>query len=819
MEKTLKEKESDLRAQTILSAVLVTIFLGYGIFYFLKFKANNGILERKEGFSGVLRAALQNMLKDPLYIFNSEYSAGPDALGLTITLVSLVLMFMFISYTYNKIRLHHNINTLKGSSKWANLRALVRKYAEFENNGKEYKKAYNNAIFSENFQMSLNHKKHFHAMNTLILGATGTGKSRYMLKPNLLQCNCSYVVTDPKGAILNEVGESLRRFGYNVHVFDLVNMGNCDTYNPLKYCTRESDIRKIVQAFMKNVSEGGKSSDPFWDEATSAFLCACIGLMTSCPKGSDIPYGQIPEIIGKKDENGNSIVYAPVFANLCEFTRMAGNKWSAQSGIELMEGVKLGDGKNNTANASELAAIFENLRVWEAKRQGVEVYEMEKPYCLREWENFRLAPEKTSTTILMTTATKLSTFNIQQVRELTSSDTLNLDTFGQSRDVLFVIIPTNDRTYNFLVSFLYTQLFDRIYFNCENNNAGTKNLVLENGELVRHFSKSEVESGVDAVVSAIKNAKAVKSDGGGIRTGEIEKKKKSGFWIFSKTKKVKQKVKFDDGWYDIVASDGSLVTRRPTKELADEYLKNLKSAKLKTASGIASPTHVRFLLDEFANIGEIPEFKEKLATMRAYEISCTVICQSITQLKGMYEKDYEVIDANCPQTVFLGGDENSNNEYVSKKLGNATVRGVNPSSDNKRVNVGTTLDQKPLMSPDELGKMPFEQMIVMVSGEQPIRDYKYDYPNHKNYKFTNDYCCDIGIPDACVFDRGQFSTLKNAPLLIKVESPSAVPTVEDFTTNAFRSIFAATTTEQAIERAKSAATRTSWESSSEAKAF
>lgn len=802
MEKTIREKEADFRWQSIFGGVTATLFVGYFAASVQQYSFDNKKADMNECISGALRELAHN----PLYFLKGGYDAS-----LSISIVIIMGLLLFVAYTYNRLRLHHDTNTIKGSAKWANLKEMVKKYADFE--GKDYRNAYNNAIFSQNFQMSLNHKKHFHAMNTLILGATGTGKSRYVLKPNLLQMNCSYVVTDPKGAILNECGEALRRFGYSVRVFDLVNMGNCDTYNPLKYCTRESDIKKIVQAFMKNTdsSGGGGSKDPFWDDSMSAFLCACIGFLTSKPEGSSVPYAQIPEIVGKKDAEGNSLLYSPVFANLCELTRMANKKWDGSSGIELFPGVKLGDGKNNTANASELAAIFENLRAWECKRQDCNPDEMVKPYCLREWENFRIAPEKTSTTILMTTAVRLDPFNIEQVRELTSSDTIHLDTFGQSRDVLFVIIPTNDRTYNFLVSFLYTQMFDRIYFNCENNTIGTKNMRLPSGELVRHFRREEVEAGiVDETVEKIKKAHLVKQTAKGTLHGTLKVKQKS--------KTVTQKVTFEDGWYDIVTEDGEVVCRRPTKALAEEYLAELKKATVKPGHGIAAPTHIRFLLDEFANIGEIPEFKEKLATMRAYEISCTVICQSITQLKGMYEKDYEVVDANCPQTIFLGGAENTNNEYVSKKLGNTTVKGANPSVDSKKVNIGTNTDGKPLMSLDELGRMPTSQQLVMVSGEQPIRDLKYDYPAHRNYKFTNDFCCDIGCPEGSAFDRSGYDRLKNIPLMIKLETASAIPCAQPFTAEAFKRICGAVDEESAMGSIEKAS-RYTWESSSTAMAF
>lgn len=596
-EKTIKQKEKELLRSSLIGGIFLVIVIVYFGLMLQAYMYDNPTAGLSEAMSG----AMTEMARNPFYFWPITYEYG-----LVISLACLAALLCWVSYEYNKFRIHHDTNTLKGSTKWAELKEMVKKYADFD--GKGYKTAYNNAILSENFQMSMNQGKHFHALNTLILGATGSGKSRYYLKPNLLQMNSSYVITDPSGGILQETGEALRRFGYNVKVFDLVQMGNCDTYNPLKYCHKESDIKKVVQAFIKNTDssggKGGGSKDPFWDDSMNAFLCACIGLMTMKPPGYDAPYIAIPEIMG------GETIFQPCFANLCELTRMANKKWERGCGIEPLGNAKSGDGKNNTANASELAMVFENLREWEYRRQCEENEDltrdqMEKPYCLREWENFKIAPEKTSTTILMTTAVRLDPFNIEQVRNLTSGDrdgedTLQLDTFGNQRDALFVITPTNDRTYNFLVSFLYTQLFDILYKNGETKSAGSMDLKLPNGELVRHFPIPVVEAKEhEAIVEKLKHAHIEKVNGGGIKKGK--KKIKKG----KKVKKVE--VTFDDGWYDILTKDGELITRRPTKALADKYVSDLKEAKLIPGNGKSVPTHVRFLLDEFPNLGEIKE--------------------------------------------------------------------------------------------------------------------------------------------------------------------------------------------------------------------
>lgn len=802
--KTIREQEKEFRKSSVvmyLGIVLISAYLLLTIDAYLSVHPRAGFLDAA--------AELGNILSEtPLYfipIINGVFV--PYDCSLTVGIIFIEVAIFFLMYTLEKLRLHHDINILKGSAHWANMSEAIKKFADFE--GKDYKHVYQNVPFSQNLYMTLNTRKHGSMLNTLIIGKTGAGKSRYFLKPNLLQMNTCYVITDPKGAILQENGEALRRQGYNVHILDLVTMGNCDAYNPLEYCKRESDIKKAVQAFIVNTDptggKGGGQKDPFWDDAMNAFLCSMIAFLTQCPKGSDIPYGQIPDVTGGG-------IYAPCFPTLCELTRMANSPWSKDCGIALMPGAKLGDGKNNTANASKLAAIFENLRQYEAKLQNCDVDMIEKPYCLREWENFKIAPEKTSTTILMTVAVRLDPFNVEQVRKLMSTDTMQLDKFATHRDILFIIIPTDDKSpYNFIASFLYTQLFDQLYLRGETKTEGSINLKLPNGELVQHYDKEEVDNAaIDAKIEALHNCSYTKVEKLGMQTGVYTERH---------GRKVKKtKVSFFDGWYDIFDANGEYVSRRATKQLAEQYIHDLKHVKKEPGRGIALPCHVRFLMDEFANIGEVPGFKGRLATVRQYEISVTVIVQSITQLKGIYPDDYEVIDANCPQTVFLGGDENSNNEYMSKKLGMQTVKGANNSVDSKKVNASYNVEQRELMRPEELGQMPPSDEIVIVSGYSPIYDKKFDYPGHKNYRLTKDFCDDIGAHGAGVFERESI-TFPNVVLIDKYEKPVSIPDVKPFEVSVFKRLMCASDMNTAVDRSKRAAQRFSLESGSEAIAF
>ena len=762
-EKTIAQKQQYLLKTVLLEVAVVDIV---GLYFLLNYCAYSAAHPRY-AFNDTLNGTLLVMLKNPFYFLPINYSVN-SALGIII----LIDLFIFLYYTYAKIRVHNNVNTLKGRTEWADNQEITKKYAEFD--GKDFKNAYNNCILSENIYESLDAKKHFHALNTLLIGTTGSGKTRYILKPNMLQMNANYVVTDPKGGTVTEIGESLRRHGYVIKILDIATFTNCDTYNPLCYCDRESDVKKIVEAFIKNTDKsGGKSSgkDPFWDDSMNAFLCSMISLLTLIPEGCDKPYTQMPEIMG-------DMLYAPTFANVTELTRMANKKWTPGCGIPKKSA--LGDGKNNTANASIVAAIYENIRAFEAERQDTSPEAIVKPYTLREWENFCLAPEKTSTTILMTAAVRLDPFNIEQVKRLTSSDTLDLHNFGNEKCALFLIIPANDRTYNFLAAFVYTQLFDQLYHRCESALAGTSDIYLQNKDHIKHFSVKDVLTGKD------------KEFYNRLKKEKLDIKKITVNGQVSKD--------IDDAYFDIYIGD-EWIGRRPTKELADKFVIDLKNSRLKPAvkSGFQKlPIPMRFLIDEFPNIGEIPDFKDKLSTVRQYDISCMVICQTITQLKGMYPDDYETIDGNCPQVIFLGGDENSNNEYLSKKMGEATKKGINSSVDNKRVNDSIQTEGGALMRPEDFGRIDYNQTILFMYGEQPIMDTKYDYPSHRNYKYTYDYANDEHV-EAYIFDRSALNANQNALSQLKKIKPKAVPQVLMYNSNIFKQIMCRFTDDEAYD--------------------
>ena len=413
---------------------------------------------------------------------------------------------------------------------------------------------------------------------------------------------------------------------------------------------------------------------------------------------------------------------------------------------------------------------------------------------------------------MTTTAVKLDAFNIEQVKNMTSVDTIDLEDFGKGRDAIFLIIPPTDKTYNFLISFLYTQLFDILYTLGSKGVPGSKNFKLENGELVRFFPAKEVDAGsyVDDKVKAMRNAKAVHNVGKGKREGTFTYKKKK--------KTIHEKVTIDDGWYDILDENNELITRRSTKELAAKYVLDLKTAKLTQGRAPAVPCHVRFLMDEFPNIGEVPEFKEKLATMRGYEISATVICQSITQLKGMYPDDFQVIDGNCPFVVFLGGDENENNDYLSKKIGSSTIKTESNSVNDKKIGANVDYKEGHLLRAEDFGRIDYSQEVVFIYGEMPIMDDKFDYPNHKNYKLSRDYAADCGT-DALVYDRSSLKTDVKVNIITKIETPTAMIDIKAFSMDTMLSILGIQEEAEVLDNVKKNIKKHSFESESQAGEF
>jgi len=414
-------------------------------------------------------------------------------------------------------------------------------------------------------------------LNAIVIGGSGTGKSRYFVKPNLLLCNTSFVVTDPAGELLRDCGMSLKRNGYKIKVFNLMNMEHSSNYNPFHYLYdyngeyNPDNVIKMINTFMINTTkEGGGGGDQFWEDATKLLLSAVCFLVVET---------------GDEDERNFAMV------------------------LDIIRKAHVVDGKED--EKSEFDLIFEQRREVNPKALSVQYY-----------DEFKQAAGKTMQSILISTTTRLQNFKLQSVRNLTHKDNIHLDELGDEKTALFIIIPSTDTTYNYLAAMMYMQLFDMLY------------------------------------------ARASQKFGGRL------------------------------------------------------------------------PVHVRFILDEFANVGQIPDFEKVLATMRKYEISATIILQNLSQLKRLYEKSWEELPGNCDTMLYLGGKDQSTNEYISKELGKETIDTLAINKTKSRQGSTSYNDGilgRELMLPDELSKMPNSECIVLIRGMPPFKSLKYRLEKHPRY--------------------------------------------------------------------------------------
>ena len=413
--------------------------------------------------------------------------------------------------------------------------------------------------------------------NILVIGGSGSGKTRFFVKPNLMQMHSSYVVTDPKGTVLVECGKMLKKGGYAIKVLNTINFAKSMHYNPFAYIRSEKDILKLVNTIIVNTKgEGQQSGEDFWVKAEKLYYTALIAYI----------WYEAPE----EEQN---------FAML----------------IDLIDASEAREDDENFKNAVDL--LFEEL-------------EAENPnhFAVRQYKKYKLAAGKTAKSILISCGARLAPFDIKELRDLMEYDELELDTIGEKKTALFVIISDTDATFNFVVSIMYSQLFNLL---CD---------------------------------------------------------------------------KADDVY------NGRL------------------------------PVHVRMLLDEFANIGQIPQFEKLIATIRSREISASIILQSKSQLKAIYKDNADTIEGNCDTTLFLGGKEKTTLKELAEVLGKETIDLYN-TSDTRGTSQSYGLNYqktgKELMSQDEIAVMDGGKCIMQLRGVRPFFSDKFDITKHKRYRELSDY--------------------------------------------------------------------------------
>ena len=412
--------------------------------------------------------------------------------------------------------------------------------------------------------------------NVLVVGGSGSGKTRFWLKPNLLQCHSSYVVTDPKGTIVLECGNAMLKNGYKVRILNTINFKKSMHYNPFAYVHSEKDILKLVTTLMTNTKGEGSGGDPFWEKSERLLLTALIAYL----------HYEAPV----EEQN---------FATL----------------LEMLNTMQVLEDDEEYQNPVDL--LFEEL----AKKKP-------NSFAGRQYKLYKLAAGKTAKSILISCGARLAPFDIQELRDLTMYDELQLDTLGDKKTALFLIMSDTDSTFNFLISMVYTQLF------------------------------------------------------------------------------------------------------------------NLLCDKADDVYGGKLPVHVRCLIDECANIGQIPQLEKLVATIRSREISACLVLQTRSQLKAIYKDNADTIVGNMDSQIFLGGSEPTTLKDLSEMLGKETIDAFNTSDTRgNSPSYGTTFQKMghELLSRDELAVLDGGKCILQLRGVRPFLSDKYDLTQHPNYKLTSDY--------------------------------------------------------------------------------
>ena len=487
----------------------------------------------------------------------------------------------------------------------------------------DFKEKDNNVILTQTEGLTMgkpSHPKYARNKNILVIGGSGSGKTRFFVKPNLMQMHSSYIVTDPKGTVLIECGKMLERGRpvrdekgnvsyqpYRIKVFNTIDFGKSMHYNPFAYISknnREKDILKFVDVLIKNTQSSQQNgSDDFWVKAEKLLYTAYIAMIFTINPPEEQNFETLIEMINSSECREDDETFQNAIDRLFAFIECWIND----------------DFPNNVEISNEFQKMKANQPNEEQKRLGA--------FACKQYHAYKLAAGKTAKSILISCSTRLAPFAIDEVLEITSYDELGLDKLGDELSALFVIISDTDATFNFLVAIMYSQLFNLLCTKADNSEGGKLNY------------------------------------------------------------------------------------------------------------------HVRCLLDEFANIGEIPQFEKLIATIRSREISASIILQAKSQLKAIYKDNADTIEGNCDTTLFLGGKEKSTLKEISESLGKETIDSFNTSNTRgQSESYGLNYQKlgKELKSPDELAVMDGGKCILQLRGVRPFFSDKFDITKHKHYHLLLD---------------------------------------------------------------------------------
>ena len=481
------------------------------------------------------------------------------------SILIFLALYIFLVLIWNNTRPKLRDGEEHGSARWGNPKELDKQLAQKEN-----------FLLTRHVRLGMDTHKHRRNLNILVLGGSGAGKTRSLALPAVMSASCSFVITDPKGEILSTAGNLLREQGYELRVFNLVDPVRSDSYNPFMYIRDDKDVLKLITNLIKNTSpKGSGASDPFWEKAETALLEALMFYLLY----------EAPE-----DE---------------------------QNFAEIMTMLSYADVKEEKDDfLSPLDLLFKQL-------------EKNKPdhIAVKQYSVYKQSAGKTAKSINVSLAVRLAAFNLEQIRDITSKDEMDIGNLGEKKMAIFAVIPDNDTSMSYLVGMLYTQIIQELYYRADH---------IYHGRL---------------------------------------------------------------------------------------------------------PVHVRLILDEFANVSLPDSFDKSLATMRSREISSTIIIQNLAQLKGLYkEHGWETVTGNCDTLLYLGGNEQSTHEYISKMLGKETID-TRSHTENKGKNGSWSTQNariaRDLMSPDEVRLLDNSKAILFIRGFPAVMDDKYDLNRHPNIHKTS----------------------------------------------------------------------------------
>ena len=451
-----------------------------------------------------------------------------------------------------------------GSARWGYIRSLVKKHSN--------KDFFENKLFTQKTRMDIHGKIKNVNLHTVVIGGSGAGKTRYYAKPNIMQCNTSYVVLDPKGEIIKSVGHMLEDEGYEIKVIDLIDMSKSLGYNPFHYIQSDKDVLKLITNLIRNTTpKGSSTNDPFWEKSETALLEALMLYL----------YHYAPE-----DEQNFTMV------------------------MEMLNYAEVKEDEDDYE--SPLDELFKRLETIDSNS-----------LALKQYKIYKQAAGKTAKSILISVGVRLAAFNLEELASLTRYDEMELEQIGERKTALFAIIPDNDSTFNFVIGMLYTQLFQMLYYQAD---------FVHGGQL---------------------------------------------------------------------------------------------------------PVPVHFIMDEFANVALPDEFDKLLSTMRSRLIFVSIILQNLAQIKALYKDTWESIMGNCDSKLYLGGNEQSTHEYISKELGKATIDTNTYGKSEGRSGSFTTNSQRTgreLLTSDEVRLLDNNYAVLFLKGERPVRDRKFNLLKHPRIK-------------------------------------------------------------------------------------